>query len=667
MGYGRSVSRFTERKRVVKDHNVGPLIKTDMTRCIHCTRCVRFLEEVAGTCEMGGVGRGDRLEITSGIEKGIHSEVSGNIIDLCPVGALTNKPFRYSARAWELMAKPSVALHDGLGTRLWYHARQGRVMRSVPLDSEYSEHPWISDRDRYSHFGLYAGDRVTTPLIKRDGEWVEADWTAAIEAAATALRETVAEGGDALGVLMSPSALNEEYYLAQRLVRELGCGNIDHRLRELDFSDDAARPAAPVFERGSDDVARAGSVLLVGSRVRHEMPVLGLKVREAQQAGATVAVINPVAWPVHFDITQHHVAPPQQMVGELAALANAAGARLDGALANRVENSQPDDSHRAIAAQLKGAEGAVVIVGQWAMSHPQAAVIRALSRAIADATGAALNLLAPGGNAAGAARFGAVPGRGPGGAERPAGLDAGAMLAAPRPGYLLWGFEPDFDTANPSVAMQALESAQRVVAVAAYATDSLRAVADVILPLAPAPESEGSMITVNGDWLPVAPAGKVTGEARPGWKILRRLADELDLEGFDFVALDGVQAEMRQAADGVSPKSGNVEFEAGDTEDDLWRVGEVPMNAVDAMTRRAVCLQQADEAAHEGLRISAVDARRLGLSDGGRARVRQGDASAEMVVVVTDTVPPGAVWVPAATCTTRTLGAINGPVRVEVA
>ncbi|MGD9264451.1 MAG: NADH-quinone oxidoreductase subunit NuoG, partial [Lysobacterales bacterium] len=242
MGYGRSVSRFTERKRVVQDKDIGSLVQTDLTRCIQCTRCVRFMDEIAGTQELGMLGRGDRSEISSCLEKGIDSELSGNVIDLCPVGALTNKPFRFSARAWELMAKPSLAVHDGVVSNLWYHTRGGKVMRAVPRDCESANETWLADRDRYSHFGLGAEDRVTQPMIKADGRWNDVSWDEGIKAAARALHSTVsAHGGDALGVLMSPSAATEEYFLAQRLARGLESGNIDHRLREQDFSDDAAR------------------------------------------------------------------------------------------------------------------------------------------------------------------------------------------------------------------------------------------------------------------------------------------------------------------------------------------------------------------------------------------------------------------------------------------
>ncbi|MDX1381962.1 MAG: molybdopterin-dependent oxidoreductase, partial [Xanthomonadales bacterium] len=451
MGYGRSVSRFTERKRVVKDKNVGPLIQTDMTRCIHCTRCVRFLDEIAGTNEMGGTGRADYLEITTGVERGIVSELSGNIIDLCPVGALTNKPFRYSARAWEMIARPAIAAHDGLGSTLHYHVRQGRIMRAVPRENEAVNETWLADRDRYSHFGLYAADRVLVPMVKRDGEWQQADWDTAIEAAAGALKGAVeAGGGDALGVLMSPSATDEDYFLAQRLARGLGSHNIDHRLRETDFRDDQANPGAG-FEMPLDAMAEADAVLLVGCHARNEAPILGHRVRQAQRAGATVGAINPFDWNLHFHVQHPQFVPPQQMVGALAAVLAATDDGLPDALSALADKEADADAAKALAKMLGEAKRGVIVVGQAAASHAEAAALRQLARALAKTTGAALNVLPHGGNPAGAWRCGAVPHRGPGGAavDQP-GRNVAAMLAEPRKVYLLWGFEHDFDTADPA-------------------------------------------------------------------------------------------------------------------------------------------------------------------------------------------------------------------------
>jgi NADH-quinone oxidoreductase subunit G len=675
MGYGRSVSRFTERKRVVKDKNVGPLVQTDMTRCIHCTRCVRFLEEIAGTSEMGGVGRGDRLEIGTCVENSIDSELSGNIIDLCPVGALTNKPFRYSARAWELVARPSVAVHDGVGSALYYHVRRGRVLRAVPRDNEPTNETWLPDRDRYSHFGLYADDRQLHPEVKEDGQWKAVSWDEAIQTAARLLRTTLdRHGADQLGVLMSPSALTEEYYLAQSLLRRLGGAHIDHRLREQDFADDAAR--SPAFELPIAGLDACDAVLLVGCNPRQEAPLIGHRLRQAWRRGAKIAVVNPVEWPFTFDTSLDAVVAPQAMVPELAALAaaveQATGNPAPQNLRIALDSAEANSRHEELAGRLRAGDRSVVVLGQFAMSHPAASWLRALAAYLAAATGSALDILSHGANSTGARQAGAVPHRGPGGAEVTPGMNVSQMLEAPRQAYLLWGIEPEFDIDNPARARQALAAAETVIAVTPFATDSLRDIADLILPLAPHPEAEGSLVNLDGTAMSFAAAGKPSGAARSGWKILRRLGGELGLTGFDQVSLADVQVAMLGALEGASTSPGtapgaDAELAAEANEPGLHRIGETAMYSVDPLCRRAAPLQQTVQAQSRFVGLNPADAERLGLADGATARVSQGDSQVELEVKVTRRVPAGGVWLRSATCMTSTLGHAIGPVTVEVA
>jgi NADH-quinone oxidoreductase subunit G len=675
MGYGRSVSRFTERKRVVKDKDVGPLVKTDMTRCIHCTRCVRFLEEVAGTSEMGGVGRGDRLEIGTCVENSIDSELSGNIIDLCPVGALTNKPFRYSARAWELVARPSVAAHDGVGSSLYYHARRGRVMRAVPRENEPVNETWLADRDRYSHFGLYADDRQLHPQVKEEGEWMTVSWDEAIETLATRLRESLDRNGpEQLGVLMSPSAPTEDYFLAQSLLRQLGGANIDHRLREQDFADDAARSHSPAFELPIADIDGCDAVLLVGCNPRQEAPIIGHRLRQAWRKGASIAVINPIDWPFTFDTSLDAIVAPQTMAAELAALAAAVerttGTKAPEHLRGLLDVAQANSRHDELAGRLQDGERSLVLAGQFAMSHPDASRLRALSSYIAGATGSAIDMLTHGANSTGAWLAGAVPHRGPGGAEAAPGLNAGQMLDAPLKAYVLWGIEPEYDIDNPARARQALAQAETVIAVASFATDSLREIADMILPLSPQPETEGSLINLDGTTMPFDAAGNPGGQARSGWKILRRLGGELGLENFDQVDLAEVQTGMAKAleAEGVEPARGaQPNAESAGAGPGLFRIGELAMYSVDPLCRRAESLQQTTQAQSGFVGLNPDDAERLGLADGATARVRQGGAAIEIEVRVTRRVPAGGVWLRSATCVTRGLGHAVGPIEVEVA
>jgi NADH-quinone oxidoreductase subunit G len=673
MGYGRSVSRFTERKRVVRDKNVGPLVQTEMTRCIHCTRCVRFLEEIAGTSEMGGAGRGDRLEIGTCVENSIDSELSGNIIDLCPVGALTNKPFRFSARAWELVARPSIAAHDGVGSNLHYHVRNGRILRCVPRENEVINESWLTDRDRYSHFGLYAEDRVLRPQIKEDGRWKDISWDEAIVAAAAALRAGAdQQDSRQLAALMSPSAATEEYFLAQSLIRQLGSNNIDHRLRERDFSDDPARPLSPTFALPLAELDACDAILLIGCNPRQEVPLVGHRIRQAWRKGAAVTAINPLDWAFTFDTSLDAIVAPQHMVNELAALAaaveKATGKAAPATLRKALDGADIGERRQQLAERLSASGKGVCLLGQFAMAHPDAAWLRTLAAYIADATGNALNLLAHGGNAAGAWLAGAVPHRGPGGQPLgAAGSTAGQMLGKAHHAYLLWGIEPDYDCDNPARAMQVLADAEKVIAVATFATDSLREVADLILPLAPHAEAEGSLVNLDGTSQAFAGAGKAQGEARSGWKILRRLGHELGLQGFGQVSLSEVRADMQRVIEAGKATSSAPELVDPAPQAGLHRIGDVAMYSLDGLCRRSAPLQETDQARSGFVGLNPADAQRLGVSDGAVVRVQQGEQQAELPVSVDDRVPLGGAWVRSATSATRQLGSAVAPIVIEPA
>jgi len=679
MGYGRSVSRFSEQKRVVKDHDIGPLVQTDLTRCIQCTRCVRFLDEIAGTNELGMFGRGDRSEIGTSLSQGIDSELSGNVIDLCPVGALTNKPFRFSARAWELMARPSMAAHDGVGSNLWYHTRRNRVMRAVPRDCEASNETWLSDRDRYAHFGLGSEDRVLEPMIKVDGKWTNVPWDKGIRVAVEALRGAVtAHGGESLGVLMSASVSTEEYFLAQRLARGLDCPNIDHRLREQDFADDTARSQAVAFQSPMAAIDTADSILLIGSNIRHEAPILGQRVRKAWRNGAQVAALNPVDWNFHFSLSNKLITAPQHMVEELAAIAkavaSATGKAIPEFLQAALSGNEPGEAHTAIAAMLNGDGDNMLILGQAAMAHAQASWLRQLAAWIATATGATLNIVPHGGNSTGAAMAGALPYQGAGGSDVESGLNAREMLATPAKAYLLWDIEPEFDLANPALAMQALDSAETVVAVSTFANEALKDTADVILPLAPLAESEGLFYTFDGQSFVVKPAVAVSGHARPGWKILRRLGAELELDGFSQVDIASVREDMLAGISDADNAAEDVELAAPASNadlnrGDLYRVGEVAevaMYGVDGLCRRSDFLQQTVHADTAFVGLNPDDAGSKGLVDGRELKVSQGDAHAILPVRICNELPAGAVWVKTATDAGSVLGDSFGPISVEV-
>ncbi|MEJ2522820.1 MAG: NADH-quinone oxidoreductase subunit NuoG [Gammaproteobacteria bacterium] len=351
MGFGADISRFTERKRIVKDKDLGPLVSTDMTRCIHCTRCVRFGQEIAGIQELGTVGRGDEMKIGTYIERSVDHELSGNIIDVCPVGALNNKPYRYRARAWEMIQQAVVSPHDCVGSNLFAHTLRGRVMRTVPRENEAINETWLPDRDRYGCHGLYAEDRLDQPMIRVDDQWREASWEEALLAVAEGLQDVASRhGGDEIGFLVSPSATVEELYLAARLARGLGSDSIDYRLHRTDFRSQALEPAVPGLGMAIADVDGLDALLVVGSALRREAPILAHRVRKAALAGGRVSFLNPAGMDWRFPVKAELVCEPARMAGELAGILAAAcgddyGA-LPEAVANRLSALQPSESQR---------------------------------------------------------------------------------------------------------------------------------------------------------------------------------------------------------------------------------------------------------------------------------------------------------------------------------
>jgi len=634
LGYGRSVSRFTERKRTVADENIGPLVATEMTRCIQCTRCVRFTSEIAGTYELGGMSRGENLQIGTYIGKTIETELSGNIIDVCPVGALTNKPFQFKARAWELIAKPSIGYHDALGSNLWLHTRRGEVLRTVPRDNEAVNECWLSDRDRYSHQGMYAADRIGAPEVKRNGQWQATTWEDALQFAGEALKKAP---GSELGILVHPATSNEEGDLLVRLARGLGSAHVDHRLRQLDFADNAvAQPfALPVAE-----VEQVRAALLVGSDLRHEMPLLNHRVHQATKKGARVYAVNPAHFDFNYKLAGEAIVAPQALVDALLALAKAAvaaGVTAPVALADAIAAAQSDQGDSDAIAALKSGK-AVVILGEAAVTHPQASWLRAIARFIADATGAGYDELSVGANGVGLARLGVVPGNG--------GLDAQAMLAQPRKSYLLYGVEPPHDFADGGAALKALRGADQVVAFSAYASPALREVADVILPIALLPENDATLVNVDGLAQGVMAGAKAPGQARPGWKVLRALGGALQLAGFEFDDLAGLRDGIAERA--AALRNGLAERTAVSG---LTRLATWPIYRTDAVLRRATALNAHPLNRAPAVRLNADEAQRLGLSAGGQVRI----ADVSLPLAIDAAVPDGAAWIEAAQDLTATL------------
>ncbi|HXY76835.1 MAG TPA: NADH-quinone oxidoreductase subunit NuoG, partial [Steroidobacteraceae bacterium] len=555
MGFGRDASRYHEGKRAVIDENLGPLVATDMTRCIQCTRCIRFTEEIAGIQELGMIGRGEHMAVRTYIESTVNHELSGNIIDLCPVGALVSKPYRFTARAWEMAATPLIAPHDALGTNVFGHVLRGKLMRVVPRENEAINEIWIADRDRFSYEGIYSPERLLAPLMRRGADWVATDWQNALALLAEGLKSRAPD----LGVLMSPSCTIEEHYLAQRIARGLNCHNIDHRLRQRDFRDESADPPFPGLGMPIADVDRLGALLVIGSNLRREAPLLAHRVRKAARAGAHVAFLNPVRFPYLFPVRFYLAAEPEEWTAELAAIlaaaAAAAGKSVPAHLAAAAKAARVTDAHRALAQVLLTAERRAVWVGALSARHAAFADLRALGAALADITGATFGRITEGANAAGAYLAGAVPHREPGGrpAEHP-GLAVHHMLRRALRAYVLvGGVEPSADTLYPE-ALRTLGKSEFVVALTPFVSEELKSVAHLMLPIGTFAESSGTYVNGEGLWQSQSGAALPVGEARPLWKVLRVLGNLLNLEAFDYESSEEVLGEVGKACEGVSAR-----------------------------------------------------------------------------------------------------------------
>lgn len=645
MGYGGDVSRFSEGKRVVADPDLGSLVATDMTRCIHCTRCVRFGAEVAGIRELGATGRGEHMKIGTYVQHTVDSELSGNIIDLCPVGALTSKPARFKARAWELLQHQGIAPHDSIGSNIFLHVRRDRVMRVVPRDNEAVNECWISDRDRFSYEGLYADDRLQTPMVKTDGKWKETSWEEALEAAAGALKSS----GDSLATLVSPSATLEEMYLAQKLTRGLGSSNIDHRLFQTDFRNDEADPRQPWLGQKLSEVENNSAILLIGSNVRKEQPLLGHRIRKSAIDGGQVMVVNPVAYDFNYSLAVESIVSPSDMLNELAAVASLAGCDTAG-LKSIIAAADIQDHHKTIFENLQSADKGLILLGNAAVAHPDFSLMRALAAAIAAATGVSFGVIPAFANSTGAWLAGAVPHRQAGGGNaETAGDNAALMQLQQHGGYLLVGIEPDRDLSMPAAALPKLEKAKTVM-LTSYKTDEMLNVADVLLPVGSFAETSGTFVNAQWDMQSFNGVVAPVGEARPAWKVLRVLGNLTGLDGFDYQSSTDV---LNEVADGFSASPDNslqaaVSGDAVLAASALQRVSDLPVYAADAIVRRAGSLQHTTDAWQPGIRISAVTADTLALNDSDMARLCETEGEViEAQIVIDNRVCDGGVWYPA--------------------
>ena len=708
VGFGQDVSQYVEAKRVVFDKNIGPLITTELTRCIHCTRCVRFGREIAGIRELGMTGRGENALISTFVDECVNSEMSGNAIDVCPVGALTAKPSRFAARAWEMIQHKTIAPHDCIGSNIYVHTLRGEVVRVVPRENEALNEVWLSDRDRFSYEGVDTEDRLTTPMIKRDGQWQVADWDSTLQLVAdkfkaaaelkaqqlAAMKAAEEAGEDEAGevvveaeeteaaepvsaemaALVSVNSTLEEQYLAQKLLRGLGSGNIDSRLRQSDFSDQAIAPVMPWLGQNIEQLEKLDAALLVGSNVRKEQPIANLRLRKAAvNNNAKISFVNPRLYDFNYPVANNIAVAQQNMVAELAAIAAAvfklSGNAVPASISDAVAKAEVGDSHKAIAQQLSDAGSATVILGNIAGMHAEFSSLRILAEAIAKETASSFGYLTDGANAAGAWLAGAVPHRGTAGSTEDVitGRNIAEMMSEKLAVCLLLNIEPDTDVANAKELMATLKEADFVVSVSAYNSTSVKQVADVLLPAASFMETSGTYVNAEGFWQSFKGVVEAKGGARPAWKVLRVLGNLTGVEGFDYLSSEDVKNEVRSLCESIE-LSNTIEGAAPvaiSAATGLHRASDVPMYAGDAIVRRASSLQKTVDAQSLCVRLNSAEAERLGVSSASTVTVKQGDGSAVLELVIDESIPDASAWIPMAVEGNDVLGSVSSAVSIE--
>ncbi len=660
VGYGGSASRYAEEKRVVFQKNVGPLISMqEMTRCIHCTRCVRFGQEMAGVMELGMIHRGEHSEITTVTGGTIDSELSGNMIDLCPVGALTSKPFRYQARTWELARRKSVSPHDSTGANLVVQTKGNKVLRVLPLENEAVNECWLADRDRFSYESLNSPQRLTTPMLKQGGQWQAVSWNTALGYVADGLKHISAEfGASSIGALGSAHSTVEELHLLQKLVRGLGSENIDHRLRHADFSNTAPAGQARWLGLPVAGLSQLSAAFVVGSFLRKDHPLFAQRLRQAARKGASIHSLHALNDDWLMPMGERIVAPPS---GWQQALADVAVAVAQAHGAEPPVQGTATPAAQAIATSLLNGEHKAVLLGNAAVQHPQAAQLLLLAEWIAHSTGASFGYLSEAANSVGAQWVRALPGEG--------GLNAGQMLGQPMKALLLLNVEPVLDAANPAAARAALQGSGLVVAFTSF-KDAAVDNADVLLPISPFTETAGCFVNAEGRVQEFTGLVPPLGETRPAWKVLRVLGNLLGLAGFEQESAEEVRREALGDVSQLAARLNNVPdvaLVAPAAGSGLERIADVPIYSTDALVRRAEALQATADARAPMASLPAGLWAQLGLAADAKVRISQGAASAVLPARLDASLAANTVRVPSGHVDTSTLGAAFGPLQVETA
>lgn len=669
VGYGGAQSRYEEEKRVVSNKDLGPLVSTDMTRCINCTRCVRFTSEIAGLMELGQAFRGEHAEIMPFVEKTVDTELSGNIIDLCPVGALTSKPFRFAARAWEMSRRKSVSPHDSLGSNLVVQVKHDTVKRVLPLENEDINECWISDKDRFSYEALNGPDRLTVPMVKQGGNWIETDWSTALEYVANGLKGIVAEhGADSIGALVSPHSTAEELFLTQTLVRGLGSGNVDFRLRQIDFSLDGKMAGAPWLGMQIADIGGLDRLLIIGSFFRKDHPLIAQRVRQAAKRGLKVSAVNPAFDDWQLPVANALCVSPSGMPAALAAILKAVveerSAQVAPEFVDAISGVEVDESARAIARSLGSGRRVAIWLGNFAAQHAQAAQIQRIAQEISRVAGGSFGLIGEAANSVGGYLAGAVP------FGKVSGRNAREMTSSALKAYLLVNVEPEFDCASGAAAADVIGKADMVAVFSAFKSEAALSFADVLLPVSPFTETPGTFVNCEGRAQSFYPVVKSLGSSRPAWKVLKVLGEMLGLDG---VAVESIEDVRKQVFGGElvvdsSKLDNSVQSDAvvlGAIGSGIQRIADVPIYFADPVVRRAPSLQATRDSFEPAARMSRSTMARLGIEAGLKVRISAGSGEAVVLAAEDEGVAEGCVRLAGAHSLTARLGALYGEVSVE--
>ena len=606
--------------------------------------------------ELGMAFRGEHSEIMSFVNSSVDSELSGNMIDLCPVGALTSKPFRYTARSWELSRRRSVSPHDGLGSNLAVQVKDNKVLRVLPIENEAINECWISDKDRFSYEGLNSSERLTKPMLKQDGKWIEVEWQAALEYVANGLRQiSGSAGAEQIAALATPHSTLEELYLLQKLMRGIGSNNIDTRLRQSDFSADDKQAGAPWLGMPVADINTCDRFLIVGSFLRKDHPLLAARIRQAVKKGAQVNIVHASDDDLLMNVANKTIVAPGAMFDALSQVAKDVAAKQTA----------------GIAGSLASGERVVVLLGNFAQQHPQAAQLQMLAQQIAAATNGKFGFLGEAANSVGAHLAGALPFGPTIDGQARQGMNAAQMVASPRKAYLLLNVEPELDMHDPQQAMNAMKSADMVVAMSAYKHHATE-YADVLLPIAPFTETSGTFVNTEGQVQSFRGAVKPLGETRPAWKVLRVLGNLLNVSGFDYDTSEAVRDEVLGGMDiaarlnnalqssvqpsVLSPQSSSSGFQ---------RISDVPIYSADAIVRRATALHRTHDAALPCVFMHGGELQKLGVKSGDTVKVSQGNGSVQLTVQADGRLPMNTARVAAGHPATAALGAMFGTITVE--